>query len=96
MFQQEDCQGFVSGFYLFSAILVFICNFNSELHFTDLFFPKSFKDTMALMLLMDKDDYFVREGTLNVNSKVLTFEVSAEQFDLYSHDSNHIIHYILA
>ena len=51
---------------------------------------------MASMLLMDKNDYFVREGTLNVNGKVLTLEVSAEQFDLYSHDSNHIIHCILA
>jgi len=46
--------------------------------------PKFFKDTTASMPLMDKNDYFVREGTLNVNGEVLTLEVSAEQFDLYS------------
>ena len=51
---------------------------------------------MTSMLLMDKDDYFVREETLNVNSKMLTLEVSAEQFDLYTHNPNHIIHCILA
>ncbi len=39
------------------------CSHDSERHFTDLAFPKSFKDTTASMPLVAKNDYFVREGT---------------------------------
>jgi hypothetical protein len=60
-----------------------LCSHDSECHFTDSSFPQSFKDTTVSMPLMDNDDYFVREGTLTWEGAAVTFEVSAEQFDLY-------------